>query len=67
MIKSIFNWFATALERSTMNEYDRYLHSATDLVDLEQRMRYAYQGWGRRPEDWHSNLGVKNLIYVRGY
>ena len=52
MIKSIFNRIISAIERSTISDYERYLRSATDLVDLEQRMRYEWPKFERRPEDY---------------
>ena len=45
-----------------MSDYERYLHSATDLEDLERRMRYGYNGWAHG-----SSTGIQNLLYVRGY
>ena len=52
-------------KRSRMTEYECFLHDATDIADLEHRMKYGfrYKNYAT-PLD---NISNSNLFYVRGF
>lgn len=42
----LFSWFADQFDNARMREVERYLSQATDLCDLEQRIRRVERGSG---------------------
>ena len=60
-LSKIKNFF----KRSSMTEFEVYLSQATDIVDLENRMKYGYRN--RNFNTQYDSIKSNSLFYVRGF
>jgi len=66
MLRKTITKFKEIMKKVHMSPYEKYLNDATDLADLENRIKYGPRGFRIMTNDPMS-MRTNSLYYTRGF